>query len=75
MIADERHGGSNGVQDTGRYISEYPYSDCLEEATQQDDIIVPDAAIEEGNRRLNSLLPLGREQGSEAPIENAWARG
>lgn len=74
MIADERHGGSNGAQDATRYISEYPYSDRIEEENDPEDSIVPERAIEEGNRRLNSLLPGGREQDQEPAVENAWAR-
>jgi hypothetical protein len=74
MIADERHGDTEPRR-TIDYIPGYNrYSDRVEEETEEDDQRSTERAIEEGNRRLNSVLPgpLGRDQ--QPSVENEWAR-
>lgn len=73
MLADERHGDTEPRRAIDYIPSNNRYSDRIEEEVEEEDQI-PERAIEEGNRRLDSALP-GHPVGDNQPsIENEWAR-
>ncbi|KAH7359932.1 hypothetical protein BKA66DRAFT_426415 [Pyrenochaeta sp. MPI-SDFR-AT-0127] len=75
MIADERNGGNDEPQRAIGYISSYSrYSDRVEEEDDHAQSLSPERAIEEGNRRLNSVLPGHLERDQQPTVENEWAR-
>jgi hypothetical protein len=75
MIADERHGGSEEPRRAIGYVHGYNrYSDRVEEEEDDDHQRIPERAIEEGNRRLNSVLPGQLERDQQPFVDNEWAR-
>lgn len=75
MIADERHGGSDEPRRAIDYVPNYNrYSDRVEEEDGHEHSLSPERAIEEGNRRLNSVLPGHLEHNQQATVENEWTR-
>ncbi|KAF2036332.1 hypothetical protein EK21DRAFT_84028 [Setomelanomma holmii] len=76
MIADERHGDTEPRRAID-YIPGYNrYSDRVEEEEEedQDENTRNGRAIEEGNRRLNNILPAPLGQDQQPTVENEWAR-
>jgi hypothetical protein len=74
MIADERHGDTEPRRAID-YIPGYNrYSDRVEEDHDDDESTRPGRTIEEGNRRINNILPGHVEQDQQPTVENEWAR-
>lgn len=74
MIADERHGDTEPRRAID-YIPGYNrYSDRVEEDDEDDENTRPGRAIDEGNRRINNILPGHVEQDQQPTVENEWAR-
>ncbi|KAF1830465.1 hypothetical protein BDW02DRAFT_100340 [Decorospora gaudefroyi] len=70
MIADERHGNTEP-----RAAIEYNrYSDRVHEENEDEDQTNSQHAIEEGNRRLNNVLPGPVGVDRQPSVENEWAR-
>lgn len=70
MIADERHGDTEPRRAIDYLPSFNRYSDRIEEDEEPEENDRSGRAIEEGNRRLDQVLP----ESQQPAVENEWAR-
>lgn len=74
MLADERNGNAEPRRAID-YVPGYTrYSDRVEEEEDDDEGVGANRAIEEGNRRINNILPHHIDRDQQPTVENEWAR-
>lgn len=74
IIADEEH-GSSGPRHAIDYLPDIGrYSDRIEEEANQDQVSIPNRAIEGATHHINGVLPANSQQDQQPITEDVWSR-